>query len=375
MNLTKKTLAFLLAAVLSAGVFAGCGGGSSSSSTGTSAGGVGGTDFNYSDGLDEHGRWAGVTALDLVKLGDYKGVEVPADVHTVKEEDVDAQVQSMLSSYATTNQVLDREVKDGDTVNIDYVGKVDGAEFEGGSTGGNGTSVTIGVTTYIDDFLEQLIGHKPGDSFDVEVTFPDNYAPNPDLSGKDAVFATTINYIEEKITPELNDEFVKEHLTETYGWKTADEVLAQVRSDLQWNATAQYLWDKLLDEAEVSEVPQSMIDYQLDRTVAEYGLAAQSYGMTLEQALSSVGVSTKEELGKKYADDLKEQARQGLVMQAVAEDAAIDVGEEDVAAYFKEFMYLDDYSSYTTNYGDGYVRMTVLNRKVLNYLVDNAVLA
>ena len=88
MNLTKKTLAFLLAAVLSAGVFAGCGGGSSSSSTGASAGGVGGTDFNYSDGLDEHGRWAGVTALDLVKLGDYKGVEVPADVHTVKEEDV-----------------------------------------------------------------------------------------------------------------------------------------------------------------------------------------------------------------------------------------------------------------------------------------------
>ena len=75
----------------------------------------------------------------------------------------------------------------------------------------------------------------------------------------------------------------------------------------------------------MSEVPQSMIDYQLDRTVAEYGLAAQSYGMTLEQALSSVGVSTKEELGKKYADDLKEQARQGLVMQAVAEDAAIDV--------------------------------------------------
>ena len=372
MNLTKKTLALLLAAALSAGVLTGCGGGASSGASGS---GAGSADFNYSDGLDEHGRWEGITALDLVDLGDYKGLEVPADVHTIKEEDVDAQVQSMLSSYATTNQVLDREVKDGDTVNIDYVGKVDGTEFEGGSTQGAGTSVTIGVTPYIDDFLEQLIGHKPGDSFDVEVTFPDDYTPNPDLSGKDAVFATTVNYIEEKVTPELTDEFVKENLTETTGWQTAEELRTQVRSNIQWSATAQYLWTTLLDQAKVSEVPQSMIDYQLDSALAEYKIMAQSYGMTLEQALSSAGVSDREELGEKYADDLKDQALQGLVMQAVAEDADIDVSEEDVAAYFKDFMYLDDYSSYTKNYGDGFVRMTVLNRKVLDYLVGQAVLA
>ena len=179
------------------------------------------------------------------------------------------------------------------------------------------------------------------------------------------MFATTVNYIEEKVTPELTDEFVKENLTETYGWQTADELLAQLRSDLQWNATAQYLWTTLLDQAKVSEVPQSMIDYQLDRTLAEYKMAAQSYGMTLEQALSSVGVSDREELGEKYADDLKDQALQGLVMQAVAEDADIDVSEEDVAAYFKDFMYLDDYSSYNKNYGDGFVRMTVLNLSLI----------
>ena len=102
-----------------------------------------------------------------------------------------------MSSHTYTNEVTDRAVKDGDTLNIDYVGTVDGVAFEGGSTDGKGTQVTIGVTSYIDDFLEQLIGHRPGETFDIEVTFPDPYENNPDLAGKDAVFTVTVNHIVE----------------------------------------------------------------------------------------------------------------------------------------------------------------------------------
>lgn len=122
---------------------------------------------------------------------------------------------------------------DGDTVNIDYVGSVDGVEFENGSTQNMGTSVTIGVTSYIDDFLEQLIDRLPGENFDIEVTFPDPYPNNPDLSGKDAVFNVTINYITETVAPELTDEFISENLTATYGWTTVEEIREEFSKDLK----------------------------------------------------------------------------------------------------------------------------------------------
>lgn len=218
MSLTKKITALSLAAVLAAGLLAGCGSGSSSlaSSSGSAASGST-TAFDYSAPLTDEGMWKDIKALDYVTLGDYKGISVPADVHNITDDAVQEQIDSILSDYATTNKVTDRAIKDGDTVNIDYVGKVDGKEFDGGSTNGSGTDVTIGTTQYIDDFIDQLVGHKPGDSFDVNVTFPDPYTSNTDLSGKDAVFATTINYISEKVNPDLTDDFVKTNLEATYG--------------------------------------------------------------------------------------------------------------------------------------------------------------
>ena len=116
---------------------------------------------------------------------------------------------------------------------------------------GNGTEVTIGVTQYIDDFLEQLIGHKPGESFDVEVTFPDEYPNNEDLAGKDAVFAVTVNYIVEQVTPELTDDFVQENLKDTYGWSTAQEAMDSIKSDLSWSASAEYLWEQVTSGSQI----------------------------------------------------------------------------------------------------------------------------
>ena len=361
MNLKKKAMALLLAAGLAAALFSGCG---EKEST-----------FDYSAGYDEDGRWTQVTALDYVTLPAYTGIEVPGDVHTVTEEQVDDAFADLLGGYATTQQVLDRAIEDGDTVNIDYVGSVDGVEFEGGSTEGNGTDVTIGVTSYIDDFLEQLIGHKPGENFDIEVTFPDEYPNNEELAGKDAVFAITVNYISETVLPELDDAFVQEHLTDIYGWTTAQQARDTIREDLSWSASAQYLWAKIVEESQISELPQSMVDYQFDRMLDEYKNLASNYGITLEQAFSMVGASTEEELRETYLEDLEDMAKDELILQAIAEAADIHVTDEDVADYFKTVMYTDDYSAFEESYGTGYLRRVALNNRVMEYLVDNAVLA
>lgn len=356
----KRFCAGFLAAVLVVGGLTGCGAKKT---------------FDYSQGLDEDGRWSDVNAADYVTLPQYVGIEIPAEEHTVTQEALDEQIQKYLDAYPVTQQVLDRAVEDGDTVNIDYVGSVDGVEFEGGNTQGNGTNVTIGTTQYIDDFLEQLIGHKPGETFDVEVTFPEDYTQNQDLSGKDAVFAVTINYIAEQITPELTDDFVQQNLKEQYGWENVEQMKAKVQEDLRWSMIAEYAWNYVVENAQITEIPQSMLDYQFDRVLEEYRQMAQSYGLSDDQALSLAQVESEEELREKYSDDLESTAQNELVLQALADAADIHVSEEDVAQYFKEYLYLDDYSSYEKNYGTGYLRRVALNSRVLEYLVDNAKLA
>ena len=356
----KRFCAGFLAAVLVVGGLTGCGAKKT---------------FDYSQGLDEDGRWSDVNAADYVTLPQYVGIEIPAEEHTVTQEALDEQIQKYLDAYPVTQQVLDRAVEDGDTVNIDYVGSVDGVEFEGGSTQGNGTDVIIGTTNYIDDFLEQLIGHKPGETFDVEVTFPEDYSANPDLSGKDAVFVVTINYIAEETAPELTDEFVQTNLTEQYGWENVEQMLAQLEEDLRWSACAEYIWNAIVEGSQITELPQSMVDYQFNRMLEEYKQMAEGYGMSDDQALTLAQVSSEEELREKYIDDLESMAKDELILQAVADDADIHVTEKDVASYFKTYLYLDDYSSYEENFGKEYLRRVALNSRVLEYLVDNAVMA
>ena len=132
----------------------------------------------------------------LVKLGDYKGLTYTETDTSVSDEEVESQINSTLTAHATPEQIKDRAVEDGDTVNIDYVGKIDDVAFDGGSTDGNGTDLVIGSGSYIDNFEEQLIGAHPGDEVEVKVTFPDDYQAT-DLAGKEAVFDVTVNGIYE----------------------------------------------------------------------------------------------------------------------------------------------------------------------------------
>ena len=138
--------------------------------------------FAYSDGLDENGYWSGIRALDYVTLPeDYASISLKkADIEPT-EEDVQSQIDSLLSQNTTTQQITDRAAADGDTVNIDYVGTVDGVAFTGGTY--SGYSLTLGSGSFIDGFEDQIVGHKPGETFDVNVTFPDGYSDSTDAEG------------------------------------------------------------------------------------------------------------------------------------------------------------------------------------------------
>ncbi len=332
---------------------------SSEASSAVSSGEASGTSAvhaAYSEGLTADGYFEGITALDLVTLPDYKTMEIPEDISTVSDEDLKSEIDSRLSSYAASEQIKDRDVKDGDTVNIDYVGSVDGVEFAGGSTQGQGTDVTIGVTSYIDDFLEQLIGHKPGETIDVEVTFPEPYENNPDLSGKDAVFVTTINYIVEKVTPELTDDFVSSNWKASKGWSTVAEANEGIREELRSTAVSNYLWQEIQEQAEISEVPATVQTYQEEAMKNYYTALASQYGMEVEDLLkNNLQVDSMDELVKQNREQLDTNAKSSLIMQALCEDMGVKPADEDIAAYFKSYLNVEDYSDYETEYGRPYL--------------------
>jgi trigger factor len=360
----QMPLGLVLIIVMAMLTFTGCGTADNDTST----------EFSNSDGIDNNGFWENITALDYVELCDYEGILIPSDIHEVTEEAVQTEIDTILADYTLEEQVTDRSITDSDTVNIDYIGSIDGVEFEGGSTDGAGTDVTIGVTDYIDDFLEQLIGHSPGESFDIEVTFPQDYGVE-DLNGKDATFAITINYIVEPVVPDLTDEFVLNHLMSDYGWSTIAEMEADIKSGLQKSATLNYVDEYIVANTDIISLPEELLEYQEKALISYYQDYAEYYGMEIEEFLSTyMGVATTDELLQEKLADMTEAASFYLVVQAIAEDAGIFVSDEDVAAYFETYLGSDDYSDYEEYYGMPYLKLIALNQAVMDYLEDKAVL-
>lgn len=334
-------------------------------------------DWGLSDGLSEDGTYEGVDVLEYVTLPeDYAAIPVPAENCTASDEEVQEQVDTILANYAEAEHLTDVAVEDGDTVNIDYVGSVDGEEFDGGSTNGAGTDVVAGAANYIDDFLTQIIGHKPGETFDVNVTFPDPYENNPDLAGKDAVFETTINYVHgETITPELTDEFVAENLKEANGWSTVDEMRAEIAEALATSKKSDYVWSYVLDNAEVSEIPQAVTDYENTHMLASYRANASMYGISFEDMLTMMGYDSEDALIEASADTIAEQARQGMVFQAVSVREGMEITKDDVLDYFAASagMTEDMYDQMAEVYGEPYLKLMARVYLAQEFLLEHSV--
>ena len=260
-------------------------------------------------------------------------------------------------------------------MNIDYVGAVDGVPFDGGSTQGQGTTVTLGVTNYIPGFLEQLIGHKPGENFDINVTFPETYHAE-ELAGKDAVFNITINYIDVTTLPELTDDFVANFLQEeAYNISTVEELKAYVTEQLQEPKVRDYVFNYLMENTAFKAAPGSLMTYMEGVMTDYYSYYAYSYGLDLESFLQQyVGVESLDALKEQSKESLQKDVNSSLLLQAIAEQAGITVTEEDLRMYFEDLTGNADYSSYQEEYGLPYLMQAVLFTKVQDYVFEKAVI-
>ena len=244
--------------------------------------------FSYSSGLDENGYWEGVKALDYVTLPEnFASLTFKRSEIEPTEEEIQSEIDSLLSDHATEKQVTDRAAADGDTVNIDYAGSVDGVAFSGGTY--SGYSLTLGSGTFVDGFEDQIVGHTPGETFDVTVTFPEGYSDSTDsegntvvLSGKKAVFSVTLNYISEKVLPELTDAWVAENYGESDDVHTVEELKALYQKMLYNTNLQNAIMDDLLANSTFKELPKEVTDYQVNQCLNYYYTMANYYGYDLD---------------------------------------------------------------------------------------------
>lgn len=355
---------------------AGCGASSSSSqaASGSSSAVEDHSDV-YSAYLNDDGTLKGVDSAALVTLPQYKGISVPAEEYTITDDELNTQINSILDQYATYDQITDRAIADGDVVNIDYVGTVDGEEFSGGNTNGRGTLVTAGSDAYIDDFLTQIIGHTPGEEFDVNVTFPDPYENNPDLAGKAAVFHTTINYIQgDKHVPELTDEFVSQtSALADYG--TAQGMKDTIRTSMEDNKADNYVLQKVLDECQFSEFPADLVNQLVDVSMAQFESQASAYGLDMETARSMMGYESEDAQREAMTASAQEQLKTVVMLEAIAKAEGLTVDEDALTNYFSTNVGTSDYSAYQTYYGRGYLCQAVLLDSAMDLVTSSAVRA
>ena len=333
-------------------------------------------EFHFSRALDENGFWRGINALHYVELCDYRAILVPADVHRVSKERIQSEINAIMSEFASDDIIMEGEVALGDRVNIDFVGTIDGVEFAGGSTGGGGMQVIIGVTPFIDGFLYQLIGHQPGDTVYVRVTFPEDYGVEG-LDGQEALFVTTINYIVgERVIPELTDDFVATMLSIHYGVFTADELRELIESWHRNSAVFNYVREYLLENSVVKSTPDIILNHLKGMLIAQEERQAEAFGMSLDELLSLRGIENTDELIVNHLEELKENAVFHLIVQAIAEEEGIFIDDDELEYLFGQRFGDDlDFSMNEQIFGRPYMKFAVIYHTVVELLIEIAILA
>lgn len=266
-----------------------------------------------------------------VKLGEYKGLEVEEKSVEVTDEDVEQEIENLRERHAELVVKEDSAIENGDTAVIDFEGFKDGEAFEGGQ--GENHSLEIGSGQFIPGFEEQLIGKKAGDETEVKVTFPEEYHAE-DLAGQEAVFKVKIHEVKAKELPELDDEFAKDVDEDV---ETLDELKAKKREELETNKKQQAenekreeLLQQASDNIEV-EVPEAMVDTEVNQMVREFEQQLQMQGMTLEM-YSQFSGQDEDALKEQMRADAEKRVKTNLTLEAIAEAEDLKASEEDIDA-------------------------------------------
>lgn len=326
-------------------------------------------------GTEDYGPEAylsGINVADYVTLGEYKGIEVSVDAPVVTDEYLDSYIDYVLQSNMVTTEITDRPVEEGDIVNIDYEGKIDGVAFDGGTA--QGYDLTIGSGTFIDGFEDGLIGAETGETVDVNVTFPENYQ-GEEVAGKDAVFTVTVNSISVETLPELTDEFVQGldvgvNTVEEYRQYAYDLLMEEEQATHDSNAEIAVL-EAVMAGSQIQDPPEDMTNRYYNRIIDNMTYYASLYGYDLETFLSMQGTSE---------DAIRESAAQAgqeiIVMQAIADAEGLSVTDEELDAEIETnagSLGYDDVEEYRASLDvEGY-REYMMSEKVLNFLLENAV--
>ncbi len=276
---------------------------------------------------------ATVAVKPEVTLGEYKGVTVEKAETTVTAKEVNEKLKQELEKNARVVEV-DRAIKKNDIATIDFVGSVDGKEFEGGK--GEDYPLTIGSGTFIPGFEDQLIGHKAGETVDVNVTFPEEYGAK-DLAGKAALFKTAIKLVKEKQVPAADDEFaseVSEFDTLDEYKKDLKKTLKEAKEKQATSANENSVVAKVVDNATV-DIPKAMIDAQLDNMIYDYQMRLQQQGIPMDQYLKITG-QTVEQLREQMMPNAERNIKTSLVIEAVMKAENITVADDRCDEEFKK---------------------------------------
>ncbi|UXU58234.1 trigger factor [Staphylococcus agnetis] len=317
---------------------------------------------------------ATVTVEPEVELGDYKGLEIEKQNTELTDEEVEETIQQRLEAMADMVVKEDGKVEEGDTVNLDFDGYVDGEQFEGGQA--DGYDLEIGSGMFIPGFEEQLVGLAVGEEKDVEVTFPEEYHAE-ELAGKPATFKTKINEIKSKEVPELDDELANELDSEA---NTVDEYKENLRKQLAENKATEAentqkeeAITKATDNAKV-DIPNAMIKTEEDRMVQEFAQRLQQQGLNLETYFQISGQS-EDDLRGQMKEDAEQRVKTNLTLAAIADAENIEATDEDVEKELETMsaqfgISVDDIKSTLGN--TDIVKNDVRVKKVIDLLVKEA---
>jgi trigger factor len=308
-----------------------------------------------------------------ILLGQYKGIEIPAVDLNITEEEIDEAINITMQFRATSTQITDRTVENGDTVNINYQGLLEGVAFDGGTQ--DGASLTIGSGQFIPGFEEGLIGVETGIEVELPITFPEQYH-SEELAGKAVIFKVTVNFINgEQVVPELTDEYVKENFQ-------ADSISSyreQVKADLEETAKIngedeqlRTLVQTVIDNAEVIFLPDHMLEEEIEKATNYYEQVAASAQMTLEQ-YAQMGGMTLEEFTIEIANQAEMVLKRLIVMKLIVEEENIIIKEADYENFLIEYGF-DNRKELEDTFGAQVVYDALLSQKVSEFILENAVI-
>ena len=312
------------------------------------------------------------------ELGAYKGIEISKVDNTVSEEDVEARLNEMVNRNARLTSVEDKALENGDTAVIDFEGFENGVAFEGGK--GENYNLVIGSNTFIPGFEDQLVGKKAGEEVEVNVTFPETYHAE-NLAGKPVVFNVKVNDVKVKEVPALDDEFAKD----TTEFETLAELRADVKAKLEEqakNAADAEMRNALVEKVSANtevEVPEAMVQHQIDNMLMELNYQLQYQGLNLEQLLQMTGRGL-DELREERRADAERLVKSSLVLEAIAEKENVEVNDADVDAELEKMaamynMEVEKIKSSLRESDIEDIKGQIKIRKTLDLLVENATIA